>query len=156
VDFELEHRLVKLNYQYVQCIDEDRLEEWPGFFVEDCNYIIHPRENLDAGLEGYWIYCESNAMLRDRIHALRDANVYNIHYDRHIISNVLVEDEKDGVYISKANYLVIQTDVEGHSHVFSAGEYRDKIVMVDGAPKFLEKVVVPDTFNIDRPLAVPL
>lgn len=155
MDIELERTLVMLNYRYVQCIDDDRLEEWPAFFVEDCKYIIHPRENADAGLEGYWMYCESNAMLRDRIRALREANVYNIHYDRHILSNVLVEDEQNGVYSSRANYMVVQTDVEGRSHVFSAGEYRDKIVMVDGTPKFLEKIVVPDTFNIDRPLAVP-
>ena len=51
---------------------------------------------------------------------------------------------------------MIQTDVEGRSEVFSAGEYRDKVVLANGEAKFREKIVVPDTFNIERPLAVPL
>lgn len=57
-------------------------------------------------------------------------------------------------YHVRANYMVAQTDVEGHSHIFSAGEYRYKIAMEIGTPKFKDKIVVPDTFNIDRPLAV--
>ena len=33
-DMEIEYRITRLNNEYVQCIDEDRLEEWPGFFLE--------------------------------------------------------------------------------------------------------------------------
>lgn len=155
VDFETEQKIVKFNYEYIQCIDEDRLEEWPDFFIEDGQYIIHPRENADAGLEGYWMYCENKPMLRDRILALREANIYNIHYDRHIQSNIMVTGEADGVYEVRSNYMIVQTDVEGRSHVFSAGQYRDEVVFEGEAPKFKARIVVPDTFNIDRPLAVP-
>jgi anthranilate 1,2-dioxygenase small subunit len=154
-EMETEYQIARLNKQYVQCIDEDRLEEWPGFFVEDSTYIIFPRENFDAGLEGYWMYCASGAMMRDRIQALRKVNIYNIHYDRHLLSNVLVQGEADGIFEVRSNYAVIQTDVEGRCHVFSTGQYRDKIVLVDGEYKFKEKIVVVDSFNIDRPLAVP-
>ena len=40
--------------------------------------------------------------------------------------------------------------------MFSAGEYRDRVVFVAGEPKFQEKVVVPDTFNVEGLLAIPL
>ena len=32
---------------YVDCIDEDRLEEWPDFFVEQCRYLITSRAKPD-------------------------------------------------------------------------------------------------------------
>ncbi|MFP6712420.1 MAG: aromatic-ring-hydroxylating dioxygenase subunit beta [Rhodospirillales bacterium] len=156
VDFEIEYQLARLNSEYVQCLDEDRVEEWPGFFVEEGIYIVHPRENLEANLKGYWIYCGTNAMMRDRIQALRDVNIFNIHYDRHLLSNVLIQSEENGVYEVRSNYAVIQSDVEGRCHTFSAGQYRDKIIKTEAGFKFLEKIVVVDSFNIDRPLAVPL
>ena len=154
-EMETEFQVSRLNNRYVQCIDEDRLEEWPDFFLEDGKYVIFPRENLEAGLEGYWMYCESGAMMRDRIKALRQVNVYNIHYDRHLLSNVVLQGEADGVYEVRSNYAIVQTDVEGRCHVFSTGQYRDKIVQMDDGYKFKEKIVVVDSFNIDRPLAVP-
>ena len=30
---------------YADCIDDDRLEEWPDFFVEDCRYLITDRDS---------------------------------------------------------------------------------------------------------------
>ncbi len=154
---ETELRISRLNREYGRCLDETRFGEWPGFFEgEDAVYIIHPRENADAGLEGYWMYCANKPMIRDRILALQNANLYNIHYDRHLISDSYIVGEKDGIFDVRTNYCVIQTDVEGRSEVFSAGEYRDKVVIVNGEPKFKQKIVVPDTFNIQRPLAVPL
>ena len=69
MDFlETELRIGRLNQEYARCIDEDRLESWVDFFVgEDARYLIHPRENADAGLEGYWMHCENKPMMRDRI-----------------------------------------------------------------------------------------
>ena len=34
---------------YAECIDDDRLEEWPDFFVENCRYLITSREAHAAG-----------------------------------------------------------------------------------------------------------
>ena len=33
---------------YVDCIDEDRLEDWPDFFVEQCRYVITSRASHEA------------------------------------------------------------------------------------------------------------
>ena len=40
---ELEREVVGLNYRYARCLDENRLEEWPEFFTDDCRYLIQPR-----------------------------------------------------------------------------------------------------------------
>jgi len=34
---------------YVDCIDEDRLEDWPDFFVEQCRYVITSRATMRPG-----------------------------------------------------------------------------------------------------------
>jgi anthranilate 1,2-dioxygenase small subunit len=156
VDAEVERTVVRLNHAYARCLDEDRLEEWPAFFTADCVYAMHPRENLDAGLEAYWLYFDSQAMLRDRVTSLRKANVYNIHRDRHIISTIEVLGRDSEAYVASASYLVIQTDVEGRSRVFSTGEYRDRIVMTAEGPRFRERLVIADTFNVEGLIAVPL
>jgi len=58
---------------YADCIDDDRLEEWPDFFVEDCRYLITDRESHAAGLRHGIIYCASRGMLTDRVMAMRRA-----------------------------------------------------------------------------------
>jgi len=153
---DMEREVVRLNYRYVRCLDDDRLEEWPTFFTPDCLYAIHPRENYDARLEGYWLYLDTQAMLRDRVTSLRKANVYNIHRDRHIVSTIEIIGEDAGLIQATASYVVLQTDVEGRSRVFSTGEYRDHIVRTAEGLRFNKRVVIPDTFNVDGLIAVPL
>lgn len=57
--------LLELQHRYVHALDNNRLEDWPGFFVEDCRYEIIPKENIDAGLPAPIVYC------RQRRHAAR-------------------------------------------------------------------------------------
>src|SRR5690242_1528287 len=91
-------KITRLLSDYVLFIDDDRLEEWPEFFVEDCIYKIIPRENLRFKTRLPILYCENKNMLRDRVTALRSSSIYNLHYDRHIISNICVIGETDGRY----------------------------------------------------------
>ena len=153
---EIAEKIAVLNYRYAQALDDWRLDDWPNFFVDDGRYIIHPREYRDRGLEGYWIYSDSKRMMLDRVLSLKEVNLYNLHYDRHAISNVLVEEADGDVYIARSNYSVVQTNTAGKSAMFSVGEYFDQVVFVDGEPKFKEKIVVPDTFTVSPLVAIPL
>lgn len=153
---QIEREVIDLNNRYARILDDDRLEEWPGLFVEDCKYVIHPRDNYNAGLEGYWLYFEGNAMLRDRVKSLRVANLYNIHQDRRIVTGVMVDEAHDDVYHARSAFLILQSDVEGRGCFFSTGEYLDKIVATDDGFKFIERLVIPDSFNMHGLVAVPL
>ncbi|WP_312963886.1 nuclear transport factor 2 family protein [Stutzerimonas nitrititolerans] len=42
---ELQHDVQELIARHAELIDDDRLEEWPDLFVEDCVYKVIPREN---------------------------------------------------------------------------------------------------------------
>ena len=149
-------QIINLLYDYVQCSDDDRLEQWPDFFVDDCMYKIVPRENTDRGLSLAIVYCDNKDMLHDRVLVLRNAVVFNLHFDRHIVSNARVFEGDNGVYRMVSNFVVFQTDLEGQTQLFSAGKYDDQVVLVDGEPKFKEKVVTIDTYAVPNLLSTPL
>ena len=84
-DAETLFRLAALNSEYASCIDADRLEEWPGLFLENCLYKITSADNHRRGYEAGIIYADSRAMLTDRVASLREANIYERQSYRHII-----------------------------------------------------------------------
>ena len=77
--------LYDLFAEYGALIDAAKYDEWLDLFAEECRYQIIPRENFDRGLPAALVFCDNRAMLEDRIRALREANKYNIHTDRHVI-----------------------------------------------------------------------
>jgi anthranilate 1,2-dioxygenase small subunit len=141
---------------YVETIDDGRLEEWPAFFAQDCCYRVIPRENHDRGLPMAVFSCDGPGMLRDRVVALRKANVYPPHFTRHLLSSIRVKSVEDGVVAAQSNYAVLETRLGGDATLFSAGRYLDRIVVEDGALKFREKTVVCDNFRVTTLLVTPI
>ena len=141
---------------YCHYIDDDRLEEWLDFFTEDCIYKILSRENVENDLPLELLSCRNKNMLRDRILSLREANIYNIHFDKHILGAVRILAEENGAYRGQANYTVYQSNQDGVSELFNVGTYRDLIVFADGKPLFKEKIAIADTFGIPRLLSTPI
>ena len=152
----LREAAVDLMDEYAARIDADRLEEWLDLFAEESTYRIVPRENYDRDLPVSIILCTSKDMLRDRIVSLRQANEYNPHYDRHLVTNIRVRPEGDSAVRIEAHYLVVQTNLEGQSRLFSAGRYLDKARLEGGHLLFTEKLVIVDTFSVPTLLATPL
>lgn len=142
--------------EYAQLIDDDRLEEWLELFTEDARYQVIPRENVEQELPASLMLCTNKRMLRDRVTALRNANEYNLHYDRHVIGTVRVLPHREGEWRLHAAYAVYQTTLEGVSRLFSVGCYRDQVRMESGRLMFSEKKVVVDTFSVPTLLATPL
>lgn len=137
-------------------LDDDDLERWPEYFVPNCRYIIQPLDNYKLGLSGYWLYFDNQSMLRDRILSLREANLYNIHQDRRLVSNIEIEQVNADFFKVRSTYLMVQTDQDGHSRLFNTGVYFDQIVLENGQPKFKERLVMPDTANVVGLIAIPI
>lgn len=142
--------------EYADLIDEDRLEDWIELFTEDAVYQVIPRENVDQNLPASLMLCTNKDMLRDRIVSLRNANEYNLHFDRHLVGRVKVAPDGQGVWRVTASYAVFQTNLEGQSRLFSVGRYRDKVRLESGRLLFCEKRVVVDSFSVPTLLATPL
>jgi len=150
----------ELLHAYVQCIDDDQLEEWPNFFTDPCLYKVIPRENADRGLPVGVMYCDSRGMLKDRVVAYRDANLYAPFYYRHLVSNIRITGRENGVLAVQSNYVVFRTLLDpvqyGETEIFSAGKYMDKIAFENGEAKFKERVVIYDTSRVQSLLVAPL
>ena len=155
-DAEVRDAINDLMADYCHYIDDDRLEEWLDFFTEDCEYIILSRENEESNLPLELLSCRNKNMLRDRILSLREANIYNIHFDKHLLGAVRILGKENGGYRVQANYSLYQSNQDGVSELFSVGTYRDLITFAAGKPQFKEKTAVADTFGIPRLLSTPI
>ena len=139
--------------EYGALIDAAKFDEWLELFSAECRYQIAPRENFDRGLPAALVFCDSRAMLEDRIRALREANKYNIHTDRHLIGLPRILD--DGFAV-EAPFAVYQTDQEGETRLFATGLYRDRLEAIGRHFKIRDKLILLDTFAVPSLLATPL
>jgi len=139
--------------EYGALIDLAKFDEWLDLFAEECRYQVLPRENFDRGLPAALVYCDSRAMLEDRIRALREANKYNIHIDRHVIGLPRIFD--NGLEV-EAPFAVYQTDQEGATRLFATGLYRNRLEISGLRLKIRDKLILLDTFAVPSLLATPL
>jgi len=153
---DLRQRVGDLYCAYCDALDGGEYERWPELFTEACLYKVLPRENFERNLPIGLIACESRAMLRDRITALRETALYAPRIVRHFVSSLRIRAvEPDGIRAS-ANFLLIQSMVDQPSEVFLAGTYHDRIVEVDGALCFAEKLCVYDSTIVPTSLVLPV
>jgi len=138
--------------EYGSLIDAAKFDEWLGLFSAECRYQVVPRENFDRGLPAALILCDSRAMLEDRIRALREANKYNIHTDRHVIGLPRIFD--DGTI--EAPFAIYQTDQEGETRLFATGLYCDRLEHNAKGCKIRDKLILLDSFAIPSLLSTPL
>jgi anthranilate 1,2-dioxygenase small subunit len=141
---------------YADRLDSDDLEAWLDLFTEDAVYQIVPRENFDQNLPVSLILCTNKNMLRDRIVSLRNANEFNLHYDRHLVSNVRIGPQAENLWQLAANYAVFQTNLEGQSRLFSVGRYRDEVRLQADRLVISKALVIVDSFSVPTLLATPL
>jgi anthranilate 1,2-dioxygenase small subunit len=142
--------------EYGALIDLAKFDEWLGLFAEECRYQIVPRENFERGLPAALMFCDSRAMLEDRIQALRGANKYNIHTDRHVIGLPRVFDDGPDGLRAEAPFAVYQTDQEGETRLFATGLYRDRLQASGQRLTIRDKLILLDTFAVPSLLATPL
>jgi anthranilate 1,2-dioxygenase small subunit len=142
--------------RYVHCIDENRLEDWPGFFVEKCRYQITTTENHERNLPIGVFFATSRGQLQDRVSALREANIYEPHRYRHLVSAILITGEKDGIIEARANFEVIRIMQNGDMELFCTGRYLDRIGGSGADMKYIERLIILDNKRIDTLLALPI
>ena len=83
---------------YGALIDAGAWNAWLDLFAAVCRYQIIPRENADLGMPAGLIFCDSRAVLEDRIMALREANKYN----REIRKRTTCENIEESANVSTA------------------------------------------------------
>jgi|SRR5579862_648611 len=157
VDAQTHFAVVKFVSRCAWLIDENRLEEMLEMFAESATYQVLPLENLQAGLPSALMRCSSRNMLRDRILGLREATVFNVHSDRHILGWPQIDrGDVSGEYKVKTPFSCYQTDQEGVTALFAVGFYDDIIRINDDMGSFLSRTVILDTYSVPSLIGVPL
>ena len=146
----------QLNADYARAIDDDRLEAWPEFFTADCLYRITSADNHRKGMEAALMYADSRGMLKDRVAALREANIYERQSYRHVVGMPAMLGEADGALRAEVPFLVVRIMRDGRMDLFATGRYLDGLVTDAGVLRFRERIVVCDSSRIDTLLAIPL
>lgn len=155
-EIAVRHRIHELIAAYAECIDDDRLEAWPDFFVEKCHYLITSRQSHEVGHRHGVVYAASKGMLKDRILALRRANIFEPHRYRHIIGPIRVGKVEGGVAEVRSNFLAVRIMHDGETSLFAAGRYLDRIDLSAEPYRFIERLVILDSQKIDTLLVIPL
>ena len=157
-EIALQLEIERLHARYSHALDEDRLEDWPGFFAASGCYRIVTAENHAAGLPLPLLYADSRAMMRDRVASLRHANVYEPQRYRHLVAGAVVERLDPEHASSVAGFLVLRILQDGDTIAFASGRYLDRILLAgeDGTPQYQDRTVVCDSRRFDTQLAIPL
>ena len=102
------------------------------------------------------MFCDGIGMLRDRVLALRETQIYEPRMWRHFISGVQVLHVDGDTVRARANFLVTESLSDAHPSLFLVGQYLDTVVRRDGRWLFQERIAVCDNHHIRRSLIVPV
>jgi salicylate 5-hydroxylase small subunit len=153
---ELRLMLDELYAEYAACLNEERFEQWPDMFTDDCVYKIISRENYERGLPLATWLSEGRGYLLDRVEAIRKTMMYAPRYMHRTVSGIRVLGWHDDVLQVRASYLAIETLLDDRSRVFNCGQYVDEITVVKEQFKFKKKLCVFDSLVIPNSLIFPL
>lgn len=146
-------QVLELNAAYARAIDSDRLEEWPEFFTDDCLYRVTSADNQRKGYAAGIIYADSKAMLRDRVTALRSANIFERQSYRHVIGTPLLSEDGNA---AETPFMVARIMRDGRTDLFATGIYLDRFTDYPARLLLAERVVVCDSGHFDTLVALPL
>jgi len=154
---ELRLEIEEFNSEYCAVLDANRVEDWPRFFTLDCLYRITSRENAELLLPVGLVYAEGKAMLVDRAVAIARTQMFAPRYMLHLVSNTRVlEESAEGEITAEANFLLLQTLVEGATSLHMAGKFYDRFVREHDQLFLKERQVVYDTTLIANDLVYPV
>jgi 3-phenylpropionate/cinnamic acid dioxygenase small subunit len=156
VSLAVRARLADLYCSYDDTLNNGELENWPSLFTKDCVYKILPRDNHERGLPVAVIYCESRAMLTDRVVALRDTALYAPRLVRRMTSGICVREVDDDGWSLTANFALFETMPNQPSTLFLCGRSLDRVVEEDGVVRFAERICVYDSTIIPASLVYPV
>jgi salicylate 5-hydroxylase small subunit len=150
----------QLNAAYGAALDEKRFDDWPGFFLEDGQYVLQARENFDRGLPLALMALESRGMMKDRVYGVTQTIYHRPYYTRHVVgpAQVLAAQDGDpgGLVRAQAHYAVFRTRPGDSSEVYNVGRYIDEIERTPEGLKFRQRRCVYDSEMVLNSLIYPI
>ncbi|HEX5325026.1 MAG TPA: aromatic-ring-hydroxylating dioxygenase subunit beta [Acetobacteraceae bacterium] len=152
-----QHEIDVFNTRYAAALDQRNLDEWVMMFTDDAFYVVTSRENADRNLPVGLIYCEGQAMIRDRAFAVEKTAMFAPRYLRHIIANTLVLGDDNGEIRAQANYVVLQVlHDRPEATLHQVGRYRDVFRRTESGLKLRERRCIYDNLLVPNSLCIPV
>jgi salicylate 5-hydroxylase small subunit len=150
--------LQQLQTQAANALDNEDWDAWVACFTVDAEYRLVPRENHERGLPLATMAFESQAMLKDRIYAIRETLFHDPYHQRHLLSpmQVLSVAADGGSFDTQTSYAVFRTKHLQLSEVFNLGRYLDRIVHTPEGLRFARRLVVYDSELIPNSVIYPI
>jgi anthranilate 1,2-dioxygenase small subunit len=146
-----------LVYEWARAIDENRVEDIADLLLPEGRYTVQSRFNADRGLPLALMDAHSAAQLRDRILAMRLANIYEPQHYRHITAGVQIVGGEGGVLEVRSSFIVVRTiELDGNMMVIAAGQCRDRVDVSGPAPRFASRQFLLDSRVVETLLVIPL
>jgi anthranilate 1,2-dioxygenase small subunit len=154
---DLRFAVEEFNAEYCAVLDCGEVEQWPEFFTDDATYRITARENAEEGLLVGLVYAEGKNMLRDRAVSIARTQMFAPRYNLHVVTNVrIIRQDASGEFTAQANFVLLQTLVEGATTLHLAGRYYDHFVPTENGLLLKERQVVYDTTTLANDLVYPV
>lgn len=148
-------KIVEFLSAHARALDAADFDTWMASFEEDASYTVISAENLKLGLNMPLLSASNKNMIRDRILSLREANVYNIHTDHHVLGLPTVSQAGDKVQVNTP-LVVHQIDQDGVATLYCIGRYLDELSVSEDAITIRKRDVVFENFGVLRLLATPI
>jgi anthranilate 1,2-dioxygenase small subunit len=154
----LRAEIEQFNAVYGMALDDQRLSDWSEMFTEDASYVVLSRENHDRGMPVGLIYCENQAMIRDRAFALEKTAMFAPRYLRHFVSNTrVIGVDPDGSIRASANYLLLQVLFDRpDATLHQVGVYHDIFRSGSDGLKLAKRHCVYDNLLVPNALCLPV
>ena len=152
----LQLEINQLNADYAAALDERRFDDWPGFFLEDGQYIVQARENFDRGLPLALIALESQGMMKDRVYGITQTIYHAPYYTRHVIGSAQVLSQDGGTVKAQAHYAVFRTRPGDSSEVYNVGRYIDEFERTPAGLKLASRRCIYDSEMVLNSLIYPI
>ena len=154
---ELRLEIESFHAEYCAVLDAGAVEQWPRFFTEDAIYRITARENAELNLPVGLVYAQGIGMMRDRAAAIANTQMFAPRYNLHLVTNTrVIEETAVGEILAQANFLLLQTLVEGPTTIHMAGTYHDRYRRVGHTLLLAERQAIYDSTIIANDLVYPV
>ncbi|MDX3895584.1 aromatic-ring-hydroxylating dioxygenase subunit beta [Pusillimonas sp.] len=154
----LEHTIKAqdLYARHAQIISDGELEQWPELYTEECLYRIISRVNHERNLPLSLIFAESRGALKDRVSAIRNTMVYAPRYVTHLVSQVQITGERDGLLHTRSHFAVYYTQADGNARLQMVGRSFDQIDARCANWLFAHRSVVFDNELVPGSIVYPI
>lgn len=141
---------------YMETLDDERINEWPDFFTEKCLYKIISRENYDENSSLCLIQAEGKGMLDDRVLGILKTQKFGPQRSRRFNSGLKISQISNGLIHTRQNVLVIQSLLDHTSSIILCGSAYDQLLWEGENLLLKQRIVVADTDVIDHALIFPI